>query len=80
VLEQGPNPRNGRKTDQAHPPIHPIKYTNNLQGNEARVYEFIVRHFLACLSQDAQGMETTIEIDIAEEKVRRNLKVKIYLL
>ncbi|XP_064634025.1 DNA topoisomerase 3-alpha-like [Lineus longissimus] len=68
VLEQGPNPRNGKKSDQAHPPIHPTKYTNNLHGNEAKVYEFIVRHFLACLSQDAQGMETTIEIDVAEEK------------
>lgn len=31
VLENGPNPRNGNKTDQAHPPIHPTKYTDNLQ-------------------------------------------------
>ena len=33
VLEQpgGPNPRQGKKSDQAHPPIHPIKYTNTLQ-------------------------------------------------
>lgn len=28
VLQWGPNPRNGRKSDQAHPPIHPTKYTN----------------------------------------------------
>lgn len=25
VLEWGPNPRNGNKSDQAHPPIHPTK-------------------------------------------------------
>ena len=31
VLDQGPTPRNGNKTDQAHPPIHPTKYTNSLQ-------------------------------------------------
>ena len=31
VLENGPNPRNGSKTDNAHPPIHPLKYTDNLQ-------------------------------------------------
>ncbi|BFZ03791.1 hypothetical protein BsWGS_06828 [Bradybaena similaris] len=68
VLNNGPNPRNGTKTDQAHPPIHPLKYTDNLQGNERKVYEFIVRHFLACVSQDAQGHETVVEIDIAEEK------------
>ncbi|XP_075422019.1 DNA topoisomerase 3-alpha isoform X2 [Ascaphus truei] len=69
ILERGgPTPRNGTKTDQAHPPIHPTKYTNSLQGNEQRIYEFIVRHFLACCSQDAQGQETTVEIDIAAER------------
>ncbi|KAJ8345175.1 hypothetical protein SKAU_G00293680 [Synaphobranchus kaupii] len=69
ILERGgPTPRNGNKSDQAHPPIHPTKYTNSLQGNERRLYEFIVRHFLACCSQDAQGQETTVDINIAEEK------------
>lgn len=69
MLEEGPNPRQGRKSDQAHPPIHPTKYASNLQGNEKRLYEFIVRHFLACLSKDAQGQETTVEIIIAGEEV-----------
>ncbi|XP_048349631.1 DNA topoisomerase 3-alpha isoform X2 [Sphaerodactylus townsendi] len=69
ILDQGgPNPRNGTKTDQAHPPIHPTKYAVNLQGDEQRLYEFIVRHFLACCSQDAKGQETTVEIDIANER------------
>ncbi|XP_078229244.1 DNA topoisomerase 3-alpha isoform X3 [Callithrix jacchus] len=69
ILERGgPTPRNGNKSDQAHPPIHPTKYTNSLQGNEQRLYEFIVRHFLACCSQDAQGQETTVEIDISQER------------
>ncbi|XP_019397469.1 PREDICTED: DNA topoisomerase 3-alpha [Crocodylus porosus] len=69
ILDQGgPTPRNGSKTDQAHPPIHPTKYTCNLQGNEQRLYELIVRHFLACCSQDAKGQETTVEIDIANER------------
>lgn len=33
VLDQpgGPNPRQGRNSDQAHPPIHPTKFTNALQ-------------------------------------------------
>lgn len=69
ILERGgPNPRNGNKSDQAHPPIHPTKYTSSLQGDDRRLYEFIVRHFLACCSQDAQGQETTVEIDIAQER------------
>lgn len=32
------------------------------------MYEFIVRHFLACVSQDALGQETVVDIDIAQEK------------
>jgi DNA topoisomerase-3 len=34
------------------------------------VYEFVVRHFLACCSRDAEGMETIVDIDIAGEKVK----------
>lgn len=32
-----------------------------------RVYELVVRHFLACVSQPAVGAETIVEIDIAGE-------------
>lgn len=32
ILERGgPTPRSGNKSDQAHPPIHPTKYTSSLQ-------------------------------------------------
>ncbi|XP_040569735.1 DNA topoisomerase 3-alpha isoform X2 [Lepeophtheirus salmonis] len=68
ILEEGPNPRKGKKSDQAHPPIHPTKFTNNLNGNEGKLYEFIVRHFLASVSKDAIGKETTVNIDINGEK------------
>ncbi|XP_078042704.1 topoisomerase 3-alpha isoform X2 [Augochlora pura] len=72
LLQEGLNPRQGKKSDQAHPPIHPTKFSNNLQGNEGKVYEFVVRHFLACLSKNAEGRETTVEIDIAGEKFVTN--------
>ncbi|KAK5616132.1 hypothetical protein CRENBAI_017141 [Crenichthys baileyi] len=39
-----------------------------LTGNDGRVYEFIVRHFLACVSQDALGHETVVDIEIAQER------------
>ncbi|CAF1077721.1 unnamed protein product, partial [Didymodactylos carnosus] len=69
VLNDGPNPRNGKQTDQAHPPIHPTRYPDQqLQGDEKRVYELIVRHFLACVSKDAQGDETIVQIMINNEK------------
>ncbi|XP_070617542.1 DNA topoisomerase 3-alpha [Erythrolamprus reginae] len=69
ILDRGgPTPRQGAKSDQAHPPIHPTKHAGNLQGNDQRLYEFIVRHFLACCSEDAKGQETTVEIEIASER------------
>lgn len=69
VLEHGPNPRNGSKSDEAHPPIHPLKHVadGSLQGNEWLVYELVVRHFLACVSWDAKGQETRIKARIGGE-------------
>ncbi|CAI8054414.1 DNA topoisomerase 3-alpha [Geodia barretti] len=67
LLARGVTPRQGNKTDNAHPPIHPTKYTNSLQGNEQRIYEYVVRHFLACCSQNAEGHETSVEIEVAGE-------------
>ncbi|BES96136.1 DNA topoisomerase [Nesidiocoris tenuis] len=67
VLQDGANPRQGKKSDQSHPPIHPIKYANDLSGNDAKLYEFIVRHFLACVSKDAKGHETSVTININGE-------------
>lgn len=41
-------------------------------GNEAKVYEFVVRHFLACVAKNAEGQETIVDIDIAGEKFVAN--------
>jgi hypothetical protein len=65
----GVNPRNGSKTDEAHPPIHPTKAPpgGGLHGDEGKVYELVTRHFLACCSNDALAQETNIEIKVATE-------------
>ena len=39
-LPGGPTPRNGRKTDKAHPPIHPTKFTNSLSVRCKLLLEF----------------------------------------
>lgn len=57
----------GNKSDQAHPPIHPTKFANNLSGDEKRIYELITRHFLACCDKDAHGFEVSVEATISEE-------------
>ncbi|KAI8941280.1 hypothetical protein NX059_002510 [Plenodomus lindquistii] len=62
-------PRDGRNNDKAHPPIHPVNYVapTQLNDNERKVYEFVVRRFLACCSEDAIGEATDIEIDYGSE-------------
>ncbi|KAH0787795.1 DNA topoisomerase 3-alpha-like [Histomonas meleagridis] len=66
-------PRNGKHSDNAHPPIYPLKaHDGNFRGdadgvNMSKIYKFIVHHFLACCSQDAIGMETNVLFDVGGE-------------
>lgn len=62
-------PREGRNDDKAHPPIHPVTYValTALNPIEARVYEFVVRRFLACCSEDAKGQATDVELEYGDE-------------
>ena len=56
--------------EQAHPPIHPTKHTageSNWPSEKTRLYEFIVRSFLATCSKPAVGFETRLEICVAGE-------------
>ncbi|KAJ6413692.1 hypothetical protein OIU84_006490 [Salix udensis] len=65
------NPGNGGHDDKAHPPIHPTKFSSGesrWSQDHHRLYELVVRHFLACVSQPAVGAETVVEIDIAGER------------
>ncbi|KAF0852953.1 mitochondrial DNA topoisomerase III [Andalucia godoyi] len=60
-------PREGRSNDNAHPPIHPTKFTTDFENdNERKVYELVTRHFLACCSQDAIGSETVVQCIVAD--------------
>lgn len=62
-------PRSGTHNDKAHPPIHPVTYVarDRLTTEEKSVYEFVVRRFLACCSEDAKGESTDIEIKYGDE-------------
>mmetsp|Transcript_25789 Transcript_25789/g.41706 ORF Transcript_25789/g.41706 Transcript_25789/m.41706 type:complete len:552 (+) Transcript_25789:85-1740(+) len=70
-------PRQGRKNDEAHPPIHPTQYVAQFENdNQKRVYEYVVRHYLACCSQDAKGSETTVSVELGGEQfLARGLQV-----
>lgn len=62
-------PREGRHDDKAHPPIHPITYAapSVLNYDEGRLYEYVVRRFLACCSEDALGMRTSVDLEYGIE-------------
>ncbi|KDN42125.1 hypothetical protein RSAG8_06983, partial [Rhizoctonia solani AG-8 WAC10335] len=61
-------PRNGKKNDKAHPPIHPTAHAGNLTVEAKKVYEYVTRRFLACCSKDAEGFETTVDVVVNDEE------------
>ncbi|RCI14715.1 hypothetical protein L249_6451 [Ophiocordyceps polyrhachis-furcata BCC 54312] len=63
-------PRQGRHDDKAHPPIHPIAYAapTVLSADEARLYEYVARRFLACCADDAKGMATDVDVEYGDER------------
>ncbi|KAL8159182.1 hypothetical protein V2J09_000719 [Rumex salicifolius] len=74
------NPGNGGHDDKAHPPIHPTKFSSGesrWSEQQKNVYELVVRHFLACVSQPAIGAETSVKIDIAGEEFSASGRVII---
>lgn len=60
-------PRRGSHDDKAHPPIHPTGPGLELVGDESRVYEFVARRYLACISDDAKGVESSVELSVGSE-------------
>lgn len=62
-------PREGKHDDKAHPPIHPITYAapTVLSFDEGRLYEYVVRRFLACCAEDAKGMATDVDLEYGDE-------------
>jgi len=84
-------PRQGRSTDNAHPPIHPtgiIKFSQlikKLKKREALLYELICRHFIANLSDDAQleklKITATLNGELFEAEIQRIIQpgfLKVY--
>lgn len=58
-------PNEGKKDDPAHPAIHPTgEIPKKLEGQEAKLYDLIVKRFLAVFGKDATRETQTITIDI----------------
>ena len=64
-IQFGFNPQQGRNTDNAHPPIHPMGYPQGrLDPDAERLYELVVRTFLANISANAEGSEDVVVLDV----------------
>ena len=49
-----------------HPPITPCRgaHPGDLSGDMARVYDLVVRHFIATVSRDADWCSTKVELEV----------------
>jgi len=59
-------PVEGKKSDPAHPSIYPTGNTRNLFTDEKKIYELIVKRFLALFCEDAVIENKTIKAKIEE--------------
>ncbi|MCI4346951.1 MAG: DNA topoisomerase I, partial [Thermoplasmata archaeon] len=60
----------GRSETTDHPPIYPAAVTDpkKLKPDHAKLYELVVRRFLATVSPDSTGISRTVKVDIQQEK------------
>ncbi|MGV8172520.1 MAG: DNA topoisomerase I [Candidatus Woesearchaeota archaeon] len=61
-------PTEGKKTDPAHPAIYPTGLIPNVKDRVHKIYDLVVKRFLACFGDDAKRETVTITIDIEKEK------------
>jgi len=61
-------PNEGKKTDPAHPAIHPTGEMKSLKDREHKIYDLIVKRFLACFADPATRETVTVTLDVNTEK------------
>ncbi|MAF34263.1 DNA topoisomerase I [Candidatus Woesearchaeota archaeon] len=64
----GPTPHNGKKTDPAHPAIYPTgSIPRALDGRNLKVYDLIVKRFLASFGKIAKRETVTLTLNVNQE-------------
>ncbi|HOD89472.1 MAG TPA: DNA topoisomerase I [archaeon] len=67
ILKKPLNPSKGEKETTDHPPIYPVGFSNKLSGVQEKIYDLIVRRFLATLSTSAKTENVSVTIDVNGE-------------
>lgn len=60
-------PAQGKKEDPAHPAIHPTGQHASVSGPEKKLYDLIVRRFLASFAPPAKRQRNRVEVDAGGE-------------
>ncbi|MDY6771159.1 MAG: DNA topoisomerase I [Candidatus Nanohaloarchaea archaeon] len=76
-------PRQGKKKDEAHPAIHPTgNAPGNLSKQERKIYDLVVKRFLATFGEPARRESLTITLnsndEVFEAKGKRTLERNWY--
>jgi DNA topoisomerase-1 len=66
LLKGSLSPREGEKTDYAHPAIYPTgDLPRKVLGTyEAKIFDLVVRRFLACFGEDAVRERISLKVDV----------------
>ena len=68
LLAKSLKPNNGKKTDPAHPAIYPTGVVADLSNErEHKIYDLIVKRFMATFAEHALRETMTINIDCKKE-------------
>lgn len=67
LLTKQLRPNEGKKSDQAHPAIHPSGEFANTEGKQFRLYDLIARRFLSTFGENAKKQTSHIDIDVNNE-------------
>ncbi|MBR9699446.1 DNA topoisomerase I [Candidatus Woesearchaeota archaeon] len=67
LSRKGLKPNDGKKTDPAHPAIYPTGVTPSLDSQNDKIYDIIVRRFLATFSDPAVRETNKIVMDMKDE-------------
>jgi DNA topoisomerase-1 len=67
-------PVEGKATDPAHPAIFPTGEYKRLEGDRKKIYELIVRRFLACFANDAIIEVKNVKANVDGLNFSKNLK------
>ncbi|MGZ7209403.1 MAG: DNA topoisomerase I, partial [Methanobacterium sp.] len=80
VLKKPLKPNEGKKTDEAHPAIHPTgTLPRNLDTDEQKLYELIAFRFISVFGEDAvqESMKTDLTINAQEFAFSRKRMAKM---